>query len=147
MVRAARNILEQPAFAPFSAGEISPGPSVSTDQEILDWVAEDAETALHPSCTAKMGTGEDAVVDPETMRVRGVEGLRVVDASVMPYVTNGNIYAPVMMLAEKAADLIMGNTPLAPEDVTFYRHGHGMPLYPQGDPRNDAAPGTVHASV
>ena len=147
MVRAARDILAQPAFAPFSAGEISPGPSVSTDQEILDWVAEDAETALHPSCTAKMGTGADAVVDPTTMRVRGVEGLRVVDASVMPYITNGNIYAPVMMLAEKAADLIMGNTPLAPEDVTFYRHGHGMPLYPQGDPRNDAAPGTVHASV
>ncbi len=143
MVRAAREILEQPAFAPFSAGEISPGPGVSTDQEILDWVAEDAETALHPSCTAKMGTGRDAVVDPSTMRVHGVAGLRVVDASVMPYVTNGNIYAPVMMLAEKAADLIAGNTPLAPEDVPFYRHGTGMPLYPQGDPRNDARPGTV----
>ncbi len=143
MVRAAREILEQPAFAPFSAGEISPGPGVSTDQEILDWVAEDAETALHPSCTAKMGTGRDAVVDPSTMRVHGVAGLRVVDASVMPYVTNGNIYAPVMMLAEKAADLIAGNAPLAPEDVPFYRHGTGMPLYPQGDPRNDARPGTV----
>ncbi len=143
MVRAARNILEQPAFAPFSAGEISPGPDVSTDQEIIDWVARDAETALHPSCTARMGTGEDAVVDPTTMRVHGVDGLRVVDASVMPYVTNGNIYAPVMMLAEKAADLIAGNTPLAPEHVPFYRHGTGMPLYPQGDPRNDALPGTV----
>ncbi|VXB84532.1 choline dehydrogenase [Nocardioides sp. AX2bis] len=143
MVRAARTILEQPAFAPFSAGEISPGPGVSTDQEILDWVAADAETALHPSCTARMGTDPDSVVDPSTMRVHGVEGLRVVDASVMPYVTNGNIYAPVMMLAEKAADLIAGNTPLAPEDVPFYRHGTGMPLYPQGDPRNDARPGTV----
>ena len=138
MVRAARNILEQPAFAPFSAGEISPGPSVQTDQEILDWVAEDAETALHPSCTAKMGTDEMSVVDPATMRVHGVEGLRVVDASVMPYVTNGNIYAPVMMLAEKAADLILGNEPLAPLDVPFYRHGTGMPLYPAGDPRNNA---------
>ncbi len=143
MVRSARNILEQPAFAPFSAGEISPGPGVSTDQEILDWVAQDAETALHPSCTARMGTDADSVVDPSTMRVHGVEGLRVVDASVMPYVTNGNIYAPVMMLAEKAADLIAGNTPLAPEDAPFYRHGTGMPLYPQGDPRNDARPGTV----
>ncbi len=143
MVRAAREILEQPAFAPFSAGEISPGPGVSTDQEILDWVAADAETALHPSCTARMGTDEGSVVDPSSMRVHGVEGLRVVDASVMPYVTNGNIYAPVMMLAEKAADLIAGNTPLAPEDVPFYRHGTGMPLYPQGDPRNDARPGTV----
>ncbi|MGB0102077.1 MAG: choline dehydrogenase [Nocardioides sp.] len=143
MVRKAREILEAPAFAPFSAGEISPGPAVETDQEILDWVAEDAETALHPSCTAKMGTGDDSVVDPTSMRVHGVEGLRVVDASVMPYVTNGNIYAPVMMLAEKAADLIAGNEPLAPLDVPYYRHGTGMALYPEGDPRNDSRPGTV----
>ena len=143
MIRAARKILEQPAFAPFSAGEISPGPEVETDQEILDWVAKDAETALHPSCTARMGTDEGSVVDPSSMRVHGVDGLRVVDASVMPYVTNGNIYAPVMMLAEKAADLIAGNTPLEPLDVPFYRHGADMPLYPPGDPRNNAAPGTV----
>jgi choline dehydrogenase len=136
MVRAARRILAQPAFAPFSAGEISPGPSVETDQDILDWVAQDAETALHPSCTAKMGTDEMAVVDPATMRVHGVEGLRVVDASVMPYVSNGNIYAPVMMLAEKAADMIMGNEPLPPLHAPYYRHRDGMPLYPPGDPRN-----------
>jgi choline dehydrogenase len=152
MVRAAREILEQPAFAPFSAGEISPGPSVRTDEEIIDWVARDAETALHPSCTAKMGTDEMSVVDPSNMRVHGVEGLRVVDASVMPYVTNGNIYAPVMMLAEKAADLIAGNEPLAPLDVPFYRHGTGMPLYPPGDPRNhvehapDGPPGAAGAN-
>jgi choline dehydrogenase len=62
------------------------------------------------------------VLDPETMRVHGVDGLRVVDASAMPYVTNGNIYAPVMMLAEKAADLILGNTPLPADDAVFYRH-------------------------
>jgi choline dehydrogenase len=62
------------------------------------------------------------VVDPQTMRVHGVDGLRVVDASAMPYVTNGNIYAPVMMLAEKSADLILGNTPLPPSSVGFYRH-------------------------
>jgi choline dehydrogenase len=66
---------------------------------------------------------EMAVVHPDTMRVHGLDGLRVVDASVMPYVTNGNIYAPVMMLAEKAADLIAGNTPLGAEEVRFYRHG------------------------
>ena len=138
MVRAARTILEQPAFAAFSGGEISPGPSVQTDQEILDWVAADAETALHPSCTAKMGTDDMAVVDPSTMRVHGTEGLRVVDASVFPFVTNGNIYAPVMMVAEKAADLIAGNTPLPAEEVPWYRHGAGMPPYPPGDPRNDA---------
>lgn len=121
-VRVARTILSQPAMAPFDDGEISPGPGVGTDEEILDWVAREGETALHPSCTCRMGTGEDSVVDPLTLGVHGLEGLRVVDASVMPYVTNGNIYAPVMMLAEKAADLIRGVDPLAPEPEPFHRH-------------------------
>src|SRR3954468_21328751 len=121
-VHVARDILNQPAMAPFNGGEISPGSSVSTDDEILDWVKRDGETALHPSCTAKMGVDEMAVLDPLTMGVHGVEGLRVVDASVFPYVTNGNIYAPVMMPAEKAADLILGNTPLEPDPEPFYRN-------------------------
>jgi choline dehydrogenase len=121
-VRVARHILTQPAMAPYNGGETSPGPSVETDDEILEWVRRDAETALHPSCTARMGIDEDSVTDPMTLRVRGVGGLRVVDASAMPYVTNGNIYAPVMMLAEKAADLILANAPLAPEPIPFYRH-------------------------
>lgn len=121
-IRVARRILTQPAFDPFSSGEISPGPAVETDAQILDWVGRDGETALHPSCTARMGVDDLSVLDPLTMGVRGTEGLRVVDASAMPYVTNGNIYAPVMMLAEKAADLILGNTPLAPERAEFYRH-------------------------
>jgi choline dehydrogenase len=121
-VRHARNILGQAAFDDFNGGELSPGPTVETDEEILDWVARDAETALHPCGTAKMGTGDMAVVDPKTLEVHGMEGLRVVDASVMPYVTNGNIYAPVMMLAEKAADAIRGNTMLAPSEAEFYRH-------------------------
>jgi choline dehydrogenase len=120
-VRVARRILTQPAFEPYSTGELSPGPRVETDEEILDWVARDAETALHPSCTARMGVDGASVVDPLTMRVHGVDGLRAVDASVMPYVTNGNIYAPVMMLAEKAADLIARNTPLAAEPLEFFR--------------------------
>ena len=77
--------------------------------------------APDPSCTARMGVDDMSVVDPLTMRVHGTEGLRVVDASVMPYVTNGNIYAPVMMVAEKAADLILGTTPLEPEPLEFYR--------------------------
>jgi choline dehydrogenase len=136
-IRVARTILNQPGLAEFNDGEISPGSRVETDEEILEWVRRDAETALHPSCTAKMGTGDDAVVDPLTMKVRGVEGLRVVDASVFPYVTNGNIYAPVMMVAEKAADLIAGNTPLPAADVPYYRYRDGTPLYPPGDARND----------
>jgi choline dehydrogenase len=127
-VRVARDILNQPAMGRFNGGESSPGPVVETDAQILDWVARDGETALHPSCTAKMGTDPLSVVDPLTMRVHGLEGLRVVDASVFPYVTNANIYAPVMMVAEKAADLIAGNTPLPPEPIPFYRHGVGMPL-------------------
>jgi choline dehydrogenase len=121
-IRCAREILTQPAFEPYNGGELSPGPSVQTDVQILDWVARDAETGLHPSCTAKMGTTDDAVVDPTTLGVHGLEGLRVVDASAMPYVTNGNIYAPVVMLAEKAADLIRGNTPLPPAREGYYRH-------------------------
>ena len=121
-VKVARNILTQKAMDQYNAGETSPGPSVSTDAEILDWVRKDGETALHPSCTAKMGTDSMSVVDPATMKVHGVEGLRVCDASVFPYVTNGNNYAPVMMVAEKAADLILGNKPLPAENIEFYRY-------------------------
>ncbi|OIK02074.1 choline dehydrogenase [Streptomyces monashensis] len=122
-IRVARRILNQPALASYNGGEISPGPSVDTDEEILAWVAKEGETALHPSCTCKMGTDDMAVVDPLTLRVHGVDGLRVVDASVMPYVTNGNIYAPVMMVAEKAADIILGREPLEPSKAVYYRHG------------------------
>ncbi len=120
-MRTARRILDQPAFDEFNGGEVSPGPSVQTDEEIMDWVARDAETALHPSCTTRMGTDEMSVVHPDSMRVHGVDGLRVVDAGVLPVVTNGNIYAPTMMVAEKAADLILGNEPLAPSDAEVYR--------------------------
>src|SRR5690606_11601087 len=120
-IEVTRSILGQPAFAPYDGGEISPGPEVATPEQILDWVARDGETALHPSCTCRMGVDDMSVVDPLTMRVHGTEGLRVVDASAMPYVTNGNIYAPVMMLAEKAADLILGNAPLPPSNAKWYR--------------------------
>ena len=121
-IAVARDILSQPAFAPFSSGEISPGPQVSTDEQVLEWVRRDGETAYHPSCTNRMGTDEMSVVDPLTMKVRGLDGIRVVDASAMPYVTNANIYAPVMMMAEKAADIILGNTPLPADPAPFYRH-------------------------
>ncbi len=121
-IHTARKILAQEAFGEYSSGEISPGPDVDTDEKILEWVRKDGETAYHPSCTNRMGIDDMSVVDPLTMKVHGLEGIRVVDASVMPYVTNGNIYAPTMMIAEKAADLILGNTPLEPLHVPFYRH-------------------------
>ncbi len=130
-IRVTRTILGQSAFEPYNDGEISPGPTVETDQEILDWVARDGETALHPSCTCRMGTDELSVIDPLSMKVHGLDGVRVVDASSMPYVTNGNIYAPVMMVAEKAADLILGNTPLPPDKADWYRIGGARPPTPQ----------------
>ena len=126
-IAVARNIMGQPAFDRYNGGEISPGPDVNGDEAVLEWVRSDAETALHPSCTARMGTDPMGVVDPSTMRVHGTEGLRVVDASVMPTLTNGNIYAPVMMIAEKSADLILGNTPLPASDAPQYRHGESEP--------------------
>jgi choline dehydrogenase len=89
----------------------------------MAWVAKDSETALHPSCTTKIGAQGDpmAVLDPDSMKVWGTEGLRVVDAGCMPNVSNGNTYAPTMMIAEKAADLILGNTPLPPDHTEVYR--------------------------
>ncbi len=123
-IAAARKILSQPAFRDFDGGEISPGPDCKTDSQVLEWVRRDGETAYHPSCTCKMGVDEMAVVDPLTMRVHGIAGLRVVDASVMPYVTNGNIYAPTMMIAEKAADIILGAEPLKPESVQYFSHSN-----------------------
>ena len=119
-IRCARHILGQAAFADLDGGELSPGRWVETPEQVLDWVARDAETALHPSCTCRMGIDEMAVVDPVSLRVHGVDGLRVVDASVMPTIPNGNIYAPVMMIAEKASDAILGHGALsreAPEPV------------------------------
>ena len=120
-VRFVRHVLSRPAFDDYDGGELSPGPEVSTDEEILAWVARDAETALHPCGTARMGTDSMSVVDPGSLRVHGVSGLRVVDASVMPTIPNGNIYAPVMMIAERAADMILGKSQLHPEHVDWYR--------------------------
>lgn len=120
-IRASRHIVEQSAFDALRGKELAPGSDAQSDEEILDFVAREGESAYHPSCTCKMGYDDLAVVDAD-LRVHGVENLRVVDASVMPTITNGNIYAPTMMLAEKAADKILGNTPPEPAQVPFYKH-------------------------
>ena len=120
-IHCARKILEQSAFDEFSGGELSPGPSVDSDEEILEWVRRDGETAYHPSCSCAMGTGTQSVVEPKNFKVHGMEGIRVVDASTMPYVPNANINAPTLMLAEKAADLILQNTPLPKQTQEFYQ--------------------------
>jgi choline dehydrogenase len=116
-VEIARELLSQPAFADLDGGEVLPGPGVVGPDQVMAWVARAAQTGLHPACTARMGCGENSVVDAHDMRVHGITGLRVADASAMPSLTNGNTYAPTMALAEKAADLILGNTPLSPADV------------------------------
>ena len=111
-IRRARSLLGQPAFRNLDAGETLPGPGVDTDEEIIDWVRRVGRTGFHLACSARMGRDEMAVVDPDTMRVHGLEGLAVVDASIMPSLTNANTLAPTMVIAEKAADLILGNSPL-----------------------------------
>jgi len=94
---------------------------VQTDAEIDAFIRAKAESAYHPSCSCKMGSSQDpmAVVAPDT-RVHGLEGLRVVDSSIMPSIPTGNLNAPTIMLAEKAADHILGRSPLPPENAPFY---------------------------
>lgn len=120
-IRSSRKLIETQAMEEYRGEELAPGKHIETDEEILDFVAREGESAYHPSCTCKMGYDEMAVVDSK-LRVHGIKNLRVVDASVMPLITNGNIYAPVLMIGEKAADDILGNTPLSPSSVDFYQH-------------------------
>jgi 4-pyridoxate dehydrogenase len=117
-VRLVREIGGQPSLASLTTGEISPGPHCRSDAEIDAYIRATAITVHHPLGTCKMGRASDAtaVVDPE-LKVLGVDGLRVVDASVMPDLVGGNINAPVIMIAEKAADLIRGRPPLVPVNV------------------------------
>ena len=119
-VRLTREIFAQPAFTRYRGREIAPGDAVQTDEQIDEFIRQKVETAYHPSCSNKMGAADDrlAVVDPET-RVYGLEGLRVVDSSIMPSITNGNLNAPTIMLAEKAADHILGR-PLLRSEAPFY---------------------------
>ena len=120
-VRLTREIFAQPAFDRYRGRELQPGSEVQTDAQIDDFIRAKVESAYHPSCSCKMGAADDplAVVAPDT-RVYGLEGLRVVDSSIMPQVTTGNLNAPTIMLAEKAADHIRGRGMLPPEDTPFY---------------------------
>jgi choline dehydrogenase len=118
-IRITRNIMQQPALAPYVGKEISPGIEVQTDAEIDAFVREHAETAYHPCGSCAMGIGEMAVVDAEG-RVHGLQGVRVIDASIMPEVVTGNLNAPTIMIAEKISDLIRGLKPLPAIDVPVF---------------------------
>ena len=120
-VRLTREIFAQHSFDDFRGREIQPGVDVQSDAAIDDFVRAKVESAYHPSCTCKMGAVDDpmAVVDSQA-RVIGLEGLRVVDSSIMPQITNGNLNAPTIMIAEKAADHILGQGMLTPSDAPAY---------------------------
>ena len=112
-IRLTREVLSQSAFSTLGGKELLPGIQVQTDEEIDSFVREYGESAYHPSCTCAMGENELSVVD-NSGRVHGIDGLRVVDASILPSIVSGNLNAPTIMLAEKIADFIRGKTLLAP---------------------------------
>jgi choline dehydrogenase len=120
-IRLTREIMMQKAFEPFRGAELAPGPAVTSDVDIDAFNRQKVESAYHPSCSCRMGTDGMAVVDGSG-RVHGVEGLRVVDASIMPDVVSGNLNVPTIMMAEKLADDIRGRPPLPPEKVPVWVH-------------------------
>jgi len=115
-LRLAREILRQPALKPFVLAERLPGDGLNSDEELAQYAYRSAKTDHHPAGTCAMGTGPEAVTTPD-LKLRGIEGLRVVDASVMPFVPSCNTNAPTIMVAEKAADIILGKTPLPAADL------------------------------
>jgi len=115
-VRLTREIINQPGLDEYRGEEIQPGLAIQTDQEIDQFVRSAVESAYHPSCSCKMGEDEMAVVNSET-KVHGIEGLRVVDSSIFPTIPNGNLNSPTIMVAERAADMILGNTLLDPSNA------------------------------
>ncbi|WBL72028.1 choline dehydrogenase [Serratia liquefaciens] len=121
-IRITREIMAQPALDEYRGREISPGPEVQTDEQLDAFVREHAETAFHPSCSCKMGEDEMAVVDGQG-RVHGMEGLRVVDASIMPLIITGNLNATTIMIAEKIADRIRQRKPLPRSNADYYVAG------------------------
>jgi len=120
-VRLTREILAQTALAPFRAEELSPGPTAQSDAEIDTYVRRGVETCYHPVGTCRMGVGSDCVVDGQC-RVHGIDGLRIIDASIMPAIVSGNTNAPTIMIAEKASDLIRGKEALPPAAAKVWIH-------------------------
>ena len=120
-IRCTRKIIETEAMSEYMGKEIAPGKDVQSDEEIINFVSQEGESAYHLCGTCKMGSDEMSVVDSE-LKVHGIKNLWVVDASIMPTITNGNIYSSVLMIGEKAADNILGNTPLAPIYIDYYQH-------------------------
>ncbi|MGH6938119.1 choline dehydrogenase [Hypericibacter sp.] len=118
-VRTIREIVRQKAWDEYRGVEVTPGPDIQTDDELLAWLRRYAGTNYHPSCTCRMGNDAQSVVDAKA-RVYGIENLRVVDASIMPAIVTGNLNAPTIMMAEKLADEILGNPPLPPEHQPYY---------------------------
>ncbi|TNF86640.1 MAG: choline dehydrogenase [Gammaproteobacteria bacterium] len=114
-----QEVVAQPAFIAFRGERNDPAAGVKSESEIENWIRATASTDYHPSCSCRMGTDENSVVDAE-MKVHGLDGLRVVDASVMPAIVSGNLNAPTQMMAARAADFILGNEPLVPEQARFH---------------------------
>ena len=121
-IRITREIMAQSALDPYRGRELSPGQEVQSDAELDAFIRQHAETAFHPSCSCKMGEDDMAVVDGQG-RVHGIQGLRVVDASIMPLITTGNLNAPTIMMAEKIADRIRGRSPLPRSTAPYYVAG------------------------
>ncbi|HBO3002255.1 choline dehydrogenase [Pseudomonas aeruginosa] len=121
-IRLTREIMNQPALDPYRGRELSPGVNVQSDAELDEFIRNHAETAFHPSCSCKMGSDDMAVVDGQG-RVHGMEGLRVVDASIMPLIITGNLNATTIMMAEKIADRIRGRQPLPRSTAKYYVAG------------------------
>jgi len=135
-VKRTREIINQPAFDAFRDGEIQPGEDIRTDEQIDQFVRENVESAYHPSCSCKMGEDEMAVVDSET-RVHGIKGLRVVDSSIFPTIPNGNLNAPTIMVAERAADLIKGGDMLMPSNAPVDMDSDWATRQREGSPKRD----------
>jgi choline dehydrogenase len=118
-VREVRAIVRQQAWDDFRGVEVTPGPAVESDADILAWLSDGASTNYHPCCTCRMGSDDLSVVD-EAARVHGLDNLRVVDASIIPHIVSGNLNAPIIMMAEKLADTIRGRPPLPPDPQPYY---------------------------